>query len=216
MITCLLHPGEGFDVVGIAQSGWYGERVTPWGKSSTTSYDKKFETCWHQVVEGGYLIDKRPVDPGKLYDLTVHGPMLSLTATEPEKCPEPSAMLLLGLSGAWQNLALRRAVDPEWRGLDQIPLLDYLAMWQHEGAKVGKRVGDIIEWADSTTSPVPACDCWIYTCLGCKSSRYYVDRAPSTGDYITRARVPSGPDDHCPACKEAGNVRVEFKQIVEL
>jgi hypothetical protein len=79
------------------------------------------------------------------------------------------------------------------------------------GARVGYRQGDTLEWADGTSTRIESCTCWKRSCLGCRRSRYYVDRVPPfepTPDSSwwravrqTRARIPDHPFDHCPNCR---------------
>ncbi len=145
---------------GIALSGWFGSaRAVRFSKGVTTStsvssYDRRFKACWARIEEGGYLLDKRPVGRDALVNGVLSGPMLDVDATETSPCPKPSDAMVAGMEGAFGGLLAQRAADETWRGLDRVPMLDYLAFWAALGARVGRRIGDHIAWADGEISPI--------------------------------------------------------------
>lgn len=178
---------------GIAQSGVYFSRVQKHENGSTSSscsgYDTNVQDHLHRLADGGVFIDKRKVSDDALSQGTFSGPMLNELLP-----PNHVSRFMSPLEGV--------PYEPgqPLGGLDYVGLGVYSAIWREVGARIGVRVGDVMRWEDGTEEPIAPCTCWKGVCLGCQRFRHYVDRAPNTG-WLTKAREPSGPDDHCPECK---------------
>ena len=183
---------------GIALSGVY------WHKDPTSQsgYDTRVESRLHELAEGGIFVDKRPVaEDDRFVGWVLNDPMVDtrLAKGQVEACPLPSEVVLSGLEGAFKTYALARVEG--WKGLDTVSVSEHCAVWMARGALIGVRLGDNILWSNGTTAPIAPCECWRGTCFQCGRNRYYVDRVP-TKSGIVKVRDVTGPDDHCPECKQ--------------
>ena len=149
-------------LVGAHSTAYYAAPSTDGGSSHTSCSDSRLGPYLGYLHEGGWVIDKRRIMDGprrgEFVDGVMNGPMID-TAVAPsqvDRCPQPSAILLGGLQGAFQTLAMVKTAKPEWRGLDSIGPEDYAAFWRERGAKVGRRRGDAIVWDDGSRSLIPA------------------------------------------------------------
>jgi hypothetical protein len=139
-----------YTILGIALSGWYGRTTEG---AHVSSYDKRIETQYAALVDGGVVVDKRPAFDANLKGAikeVMDGPLLdmSLAPEAEERCPEPSDILLYGLEDTFQRWAKKRATDKGWKGLDSVGLEVYLRRWRALGARIGVRHGDTIHWED--------------------------------------------------------------------
>lgn len=219
MNTCMLHYRNGDPIIlgGIGQNGCYFS--TKEG-TSISGYDRDVSGRLHELAEGAIFVDKRPIaDHPEFARWIIRDPIvdvrLPVGATDPIDREEASLMAL-AVTGAWAHLA--EAAAKGSRCLDGESVDRYVARWAARGARIGVRIGDTMKWTQRVagvdpTAPVydriaacaedediPACRCWVGTCLKCRKMRYYVDREPHSG-WEVRVRVPSGPDDHCAECR---------------
>lgn len=205
MHICMLNNSRQWPLGGIGKSGCFFTAKS----MSTSGYETDVEGNLHRMASLGIFVDKRLVsDDPRFVGWIMRDPIVDtdLNDGESERCPQPSEMLLAGLEGAFAVMARQRATDPKYRGLDSWSVAEYVAVWLDRGARVGQRNQDTMTWVqkgkDDTEEKIAPCRCWERVCLGCDKLRYYVDRAVADSYLETKARVPSGPDDHCPACKK--------------
>jgi len=207
MNTCLSSPHDVWPLGGIGRSGVHFTK----GAGSLSGYKTDVEAQLHRLSNGGIFIDSRAIaDTDAFYDLVINGPMVD-TELPPKMVDNFGdrtclASMLPGLSGGFNTFAAKALAEREWKGLDRVSVDIFVGLHLAVGARVGVREEDEMRWTESDGSeavePILACECWKEVCLGCHKFRYYVDRAPSRGSLITRARIPSGPEDHCPSCKD--------------
>lgn len=124
-------------------------------------------TLWHLpgmlacLVEGGFLIDKRPLadDPGYsrwvLNEPLCNGRLSgSIDRLSPE-ARQAAAQMGPWMGGEFRRLAVEMAASEETTDgspgpFDRVPadvLADY---WRARGARIGKRIGDSIQWSDGS------------------------------------------------------------------
>jgi len=138
--------------VGAESVGWSG------GKCSTTMYSRRLGPYFGELKDGGVVVDKWTVDFKTGYNLVVHGPMVDVTL--PPKTIDKfdgqiSDVMLIGLQGSFQAMALKKRTDPKWSGLDSVSLDLYCDLWRQAGARIGKRIGNEIHWEDGAVSEIP-------------------------------------------------------------
>jgi len=123
--------------------------------SATTYYDTRLRAYYGEVVEGGFVIDKSKVldkKPG----LAISSPMCKgcLNPGVVDAMPDPSDSIVAHAiandpNNPMKGLAqLAVATKGKFGGLDFIAPDLFAAWWLEKGARVGKRVGDFIEWTD--------------------------------------------------------------------
>ena len=128
------------------------------GQGWITYHDRRLNPYLGELLEGGTVIDKRPIMENDSFAKWVWDcPLVEydLQPGETNECPEPSPWLLAGLEGTFKTLAVKKTVEPKWSGLDGISLKDYTEYWREKGARIGIRRGDFIEWEDGIKQPVP-------------------------------------------------------------
>jgi hypothetical protein len=112
------------------------------------------------VVEGGWIVDKRTVDEGVLCRWVVSGPMLKASLPPGtmdrfgfgppcKRLPEPCTLSDI-LSEEKDEQGCRKV-----GGFDYISRDLYLALWVHLGAMVGQRIGDCVHWRDGSITVIP-------------------------------------------------------------
>ena len=107
--------------------------------------------CGPEQYHGAYVLDKRPA-------ITLHGagcslnsPMVDATLPEGQESPLQAelgtlAAMAPGLEGEFQFLAVRKLVQPAWRGLDMVCVATYVAHWRSLGARVGRIRHRVVDW----------------------------------------------------------------------
>lgn len=141
-----------------------------------TDHIFRLESVLPELAEGGYVIDRRC-----LFD---HPDAISWVAKAPgcdgqieggvsnrlsAEARQTAAMMAPYMGGEFQRLALQMALEPvtipdenvpeeedESAGPNDTVSAAYLARyWGKRGARVGKRVGDILEWNDGEKQQIP-------------------------------------------------------------
>lgn len=135
---------EKFLSLGQGAAGPYASGPNPYGPpSSITGLRGELEDHFHNLVEGGHVVDKRPVSHAELVRWTVCGPMLDT------RLPPQTRSRLFEPDEPCEDAKT-------CKGFDMISLDLYLKLWAELGARVGHRVGDTIAWTDGTISEIPA------------------------------------------------------------
>jgi hypothetical protein len=143
-------------VLGRGLAGCSGE-----GKgSSITYYDSRLRPYFGELLEGGYVVDKREVleeRPG----LAVLSPMcdggLPLGAVDEFKSAEGSLVaqaIASGGEGSFRDLARLALAAPRCGAFDFVAADVYAAWWKDHGARVGRRVGEVIRWDDGSEESI--------------------------------------------------------------
>jgi hypothetical protein len=124
-----------------------------------SSYDRMLAPFLSELIEGGVVIDKWSIPDPLFSKLVISGPMCSAMLADDavDPCPSiPSYMLAPGgLEGGFKDLAAVKVAKPTWGGLDLVSVKSFTAMWREAGARIGKRVGNVIQWEDGAVDPVP-------------------------------------------------------------
>lgn len=136
-----------YTYLGIALAGVYAEAPNQYSKTSVsvTIYDTRLSAYYGDLAEGGIVCDKRPCkDHPDMVHMVVSGPMRG--SYLPEKTKN-------GFNG---NESCEDARDAG--GFDYVSTDLYLGLWRSMGARIGKRVGDTIEWEDGTIESIVPCE----------------------------------------------------------
>lgn len=133
---------------GIALVGYHGRGPNKWGPpSSISGYDTRLERAYVKLMEGGWVVDKRPAferDHDAAYRAVFKGPI-----------DEPSLP-----DWAISKLSMDRDVYIYYPPMDSIGGTDYAGMgvyseyWENLGARIGRRRGDNIIWNDGAIEPI--------------------------------------------------------------
>lgn len=130
-----------YTTLGIACAGVY---ATVGDNVRVSIPDTRLSSYYGDLVEGGYLIDKRPcIHREDFVHMVVSGPLLK------ESLP-------YGHKEGWDRKAI--PVDPEgekFGSLDYVSLDVYLDLWRKAGAKIGVRKGNKISWEDGSQTLIP-------------------------------------------------------------
>jgi hypothetical protein len=107
-----------------------------------------------EQFEGAYVVDKRPAIERHGSRCSVNSPMLNATLPEGEESPlrierETLAAMAPGLGAEFQSLAVKKLVQPAWRGLDFVCLAVYVDYWRGLGARIGRVRDRIVHWEDA-------------------------------------------------------------------
>lgn len=108
-------------------------------KISISIPDSDIEKYFVYLKEGGIVIDKRSIKSEEAINWVIKGPMLDETLP-----PNTKKVLFQG------ELACTDA--KECSGVESVSLDLYCQLWEFLGAKIGKRVGNNIEWNDGKKS----------------------------------------------------------------
>lgn len=126
--------------LGIGKAGVYGRK----GPNCSVSIpDTRLSAYYGDLIDGGLVVDKRPVPDDDLVKWVVSGPMLDLAL--PEKSCHP-------LWEEVQPCADARLL--EHAALTDISLDLYLDLWRSLGARIGVREGDDIVWEDGAREQI--------------------------------------------------------------
>ena len=123
-----------YDILGIALGGCYAQELSKhYGYVRISIPDKRLQCYYGDVKEGGILVDKRSCEESVIVHGSVSGPMLDMAL------PEKTRSVVFEGS--------KECLDPEGcSGFDTISLDLYLMYWRKRGARIGKRVGNKVEW----------------------------------------------------------------------
>lgn len=133
----------------------------------TTFYDRRTGPYLGELVEGGYVLDKR--EPLRQRpSLALSSPMVDgrLTAGGVDRFDRDRArgsMVLAGIASDGDNPAAGLAVmmmdaPAAFGGFDFVAVDVFVSWWAERGAKVGRRVGDVIDWGGGEVTPIPPFD----------------------------------------------------------
>jgi len=138
--------------IGIALAGVYATGIPKvYSNSQTRSHsnipDNRLTPYLGELVEGGVVIDKRTVDESVLIQYVISGPMLDETLPDGHlsrlfEKPEP-------FSSDMGHLC-------DLKGFDYLSLDLYVNLWQFLDAKIGYRIGNVIEWSDGNITDIPS------------------------------------------------------------
>lgn len=123
--------------------------------------DRRLGPYLGDVEEGGWIVDKWGIEPDvAAIRRALHSPMPDpdLKVGEKLECPEiPDYMVSPGgLQGDFKTLAsMRKVIGKTYSGLDSVPIEEYAAIWMEWGARIGRRVGNMITWSDGETEEIP-------------------------------------------------------------
>ena len=107
--------------------------------------------CGAEQFEGAYVLDKRPAIERHGAGCSLNSPMLDATLPEGRESPldveiQSLDAMASGLEGEFQFLAVRKLVQPAWRGLDMVCVAAYVAHWRSLGARVGRIRNRVVDW----------------------------------------------------------------------
>lgn len=114
--------------------------------SFVIGYDKDISRYFHNVAEGGYVVDTSDMPSVVVAMGIMEGPMAS-TALDPdqeEKCPYVDPHFAEALGGGFGFLAQSKIAYPNLRSLDRVSVFGYVCYWKSLGAKVGRKVNGVI------------------------------------------------------------------------
>lgn len=125
---------------------------------STSTYDRRLGPYLGNVVRGGWVVDKRGIynrdDFARwVIDCPLVDVRLANGAANP--CPIPDPLFACALAGSFGALAVAKIANPTWRGLDKVSVAEYVGYWRERGARIGRRIGDAIQWEDGAVSEIP-------------------------------------------------------------
>lgn len=124
-----------------------------------SSYDRILAPFLSELIEGGTVIDKWSIPDPVFSRLVISGPMCNAMLADDavDQCPEIPGYMLApgGLEGGFRDLAAIKVSNPKWTGMDYVSVKTFTAMWREAGARIGKRVGNQIQWEDGAVDPVP-------------------------------------------------------------
>jgi len=150
-----------------APAGVSGTGTATWGggspnRTSTSFYCREFtdgglESPLVKLEEGGWLLDKTAAPLDRVIDGVVSGPMLDITLPpgtidrfgKKEKAAAARMLGVGGLQGGFATVTALAITEPETKqygSLDSISLDLYLDYWRGLGAKVGRKIGGLVEW----------------------------------------------------------------------
>lgn len=118
--------------------------------------DNRIKPYLGELVEGGFVLLSPP--GGVSVADCFAAPLLDVRLGDDDydKAPKPSATMLAGLQDAFLFFATLRATDDSFTGLDKVGLKKYLAYWVSKGARIGRRVKDVVVWEDTKRkTPIP-------------------------------------------------------------
>ena len=117
----------------------------------------------NDLAEGGYVIDLRPLaNHPQLYHWVFCSPMPNghIEGDEidrfSDKEREIASELLFGLEGDFQRVAelavnrIGEPLDGSAGPFDYVSSTYLAAYWANRGARIGKRVGNILRWSDGS------------------------------------------------------------------
>lgn len=158
---------DGYDVrlatLEIGLGGCHGQHAE--GRASVTMYDRRLSAYYGELVEGGFVIDKRAVveaNPG----LAVMAPLCrgDLPAGRRDVFqtrPDPVMAAALCDGESFGAVAALMVAAPDCGAFDDAAPDVYAAWWRARGAQVGVRCGDRIVWADGSIEAIrPAGQRW--------------------------------------------------------
>jgi hypothetical protein len=107
--------------------------------------------CRAEQFDGAYVLDKRPAIELHGAGCSLNSPMVDATLPEGQESPlhverENLAAMAPGLAGEFQLFAVRKLVQPAWRGLDMVCVATYVAHWRSLGARVGRIRNRVVDW----------------------------------------------------------------------
>lgn len=126
------------------------------GRSTISYRTNDLSSCLEDLVDGGWVIDGSDLPMKDARRATISGPMLDVTLEDDQvdKAPEPSDALVEGMEGVFGELTKRAKEDQDFSGLDNVGTRTYVAFWQRVGARIGRRKGDEIHWADGEVESI--------------------------------------------------------------
>ena len=143
-----------------AMVGWDHVPQPGYGPCTTTTYDTRLGPNLGHLVEGGWVVDKRAAqERADFVRNVVGGPMVDtrLSGADVDKCPAIDPFFGAALAGSFGALALLKMADEDFGGLDHVSPEAYAAFWATRGARIGRRSGNVVRWADGgPDSAIPA------------------------------------------------------------
>lgn len=136
--------GQGGDTLHYADGGTCSGYESP---------DRPHAAAGKDIPDGTPAIDKRAaIDTEEGFRWVFRGPMVNpaIPDGETERCPDPSPVMVAGLSGAFvglvaDHMASRHKGEP--RGpLDYVSVAEYVRGWREHGARIGAYRGGAIVW----------------------------------------------------------------------
>jgi hypothetical protein len=144
-------------VLQIALGGVSGHTTTG---STVTYYDRRLAPYYGELVEGGYVLDKRAAleaRPG----LAVLSPMCKGNLAAGQRDPFGGAegsIVAQAIASEPENpacvLARLALAAPECGAFDDVAPDLFVDWWRAHGARVGRRFGAVIVWDDGLTETI--------------------------------------------------------------
>ncbi len=146
-------------VLWVGLSGCHGDAING---ASITYYDTRLRAYYGEVIEGGFIIDKREVLARK--------PGLSVSSPMCKGSMKPGTIDQLGdcsdsfIANAIANdpnnpmnglAKLAIVAKGKFGGMDFVAPDLYAAWWLEKGAKVGTRIVDLILWSNGFSEIIP-------------------------------------------------------------
>ena len=136
--------------LGIALSGVYACGETKYGENSKTTCsieipDRRLTPYLGNMKEGSFVVDKRTCAQEDIIHWVISGPMVDFDL--PEKTRKD-----------WDKIVACSDIK-ECSSMNYVSFDLYIDLWRSLGARVGKRVGDVIKWENGEETIIPEFDC---------------------------------------------------------
>lgn len=139
-----------YTTLGIALAGVYATAPNKWSADSACQIsipDRRLSAYLGDLVDGGVVVDKRTCKEEDIIQWVCSGPMLKESL--PDSTHENFERQLI-------HTTLEDILARKIGGFLYIALDLYLALWKYLGARVGRRIGNVIVWeGELFEQPIP-------------------------------------------------------------